>query len=158
METQNSNYDDPQFRIMDMDISIIELRNSVIIYSSTPFVDLTDSIMDSHNRFMEIYTWLLGLHNQLWRSVRCSLQWRHNERYSVSNDRRLDCLLNRLFRCTPKKTSKLASLAIVRGIHRWPVDSPHKSSVMRKCFHLLTSSCMGEQVNDLNGDFSLNIN
>ena len=27
-----------------------------------------------------------------------------------------------------------ASLAFVRGIHRWPVDSPHKGPVMRKMF------------------------
>ena len=27
-----------------------------------------------------------------------------------------------------------ASLAFVRGIHRWPVDSPHKGSVTRKIF------------------------
>ena len=35
------------------------------------------------------------------------LQWRHNERHSVSNHQYLDCLLNRLFRLTSKKTSKL---------------------------------------------------
>ena len=34
-------------------------------------------------------------------------QWRHNERDVVSNHRRLDCLLNRLFRCRSKKASKL---------------------------------------------------
>ena len=33
-----------------------------------------------------------------------------------------------------------ASLAFVRGIHRWPVNSPHKRPVTRKCFHLMTSS------------------
>ena len=27
-----------------------------------------------------------------------------------------------------------ASLAFVRGIHRWPVDSPHKEPVTRKIF------------------------
>ena len=32
-------------------------------------------------------------------------------------------------------------LAFVRGIHRWLVDSPHKGSVTRKCFHLMTSLC-----------------
>ena len=36
-----------------------------------------------------------------------SLQWRHNERDVVSNHRRLDCLLKRLFRCRLNKTSKL---------------------------------------------------
>ena len=36
-----------------------------------------------------------------------SLLWCHNEREGVSNHWRLDCLLNRLFRCRSKKTSKL---------------------------------------------------
>ena len=31
-----------------------------------------------------------------------------------------------------------ASLAIVSGIHRSPVNSPHKGPVTRKCFHLMT--------------------
>ena len=35
------------------------------------------------------------------------LQWRHNGRDSVSNQQPHDCLLNRLFRCRSKKTSKL---------------------------------------------------
>ena len=34
------------------------------------------------------------------------LQWRHNERDGVSNHQPHDCLLNRLFRRRPKKTSK----------------------------------------------------
>ena len=33
-----------------------------------------------------------------------------------------------------RKYQSLASLAIVRGIHRWPVDSPHKRPVTRKMF------------------------
>ena len=33
-----------------------------------------------------------------------------------------------------------ASLAFVRGIHRWPVNSPHKGPVTCKMFHLMTSS------------------
>ena len=33
-----------------------------------------------------------------------------------------------------KKTSRSASLDIVRGIHRWPVNSPHKGPVTRKTF------------------------
>ena len=32
-----------------------------------------------------------------------ALQWRHNEHNGVSNNRRLDCLLNRLFRRRSKK-------------------------------------------------------
>ena len=33
-----------------------------------------------------------------------------------------------------KKHPKSASLAFVRGIQRWPVNSPHKGSVTRKMF------------------------
>ena len=33
-----------------------------------------------------------------------------------------------------------ASLAFVRGFHGWSVISPQKWSIMRKCFHLMTSS------------------
>ena len=33
-----------------------------------------------------------------------------------------------------RKHQRSASLASVRGIHRWPVNSPHKGPVMRKMF------------------------
>ena len=33
-----------------------------------------------------------------------------------------------------------ASLSFGWGIHRWPVNSPHKGPVTRKCSHLMTSS------------------
>ena len=41
-----------------------------------------------------------------------------------------------------RKHQSSASLAFVRGIHRWPVNSPRKEPVTRKCFHLVTSSCI----------------
>ena len=41
------------------------------------------------------------------RLLQYSLQWRHNELDGVSNHRRLECLLNRLFSRRSKKTSKL---------------------------------------------------
>ena len=44
-----------------------------------------------------------------------SLQWCHNERDGVSNHRRLDRLLNPLFRSRSKKTSKLR----VTGLCEW---------------------------------------
>ena len=40
-----------------------------------------------------------------------------------------------------RKHQSSASLAFVRGIHRSPVNSPHKGPVTRKCFHLMTPSC-----------------
>ena len=39
-----------------------------------------------------------------------------------------------------RKHQSSASLAFVRGIHRGPVNSPHKWPVTRKCFHFMTSS------------------
>ena len=44
-----------------------------------------------------------------------SLQSRHNECDGVSNHRRLDCLLNRLFRRRSKKTSKLSVTGLCEG-------------------------------------------
>ena len=47
--------------------------------------------------------------------VRIPLQWRHNERNGVSNHRRLDCSLNRLFRRRSERTSKLCVTALCEG-------------------------------------------
>ena len=44
-----------------------------------------------------------------------TLQWRHNEHNGVSNHRRLDCLLNRLFRRRSKKTSKFRVTGLCEG-------------------------------------------
>ena len=63
-----------------------------------------------------------------------SLQWRHNGHDSVSNHQPHDCLLNRLFVRRSKKTSKLRVTGLCVGIHRAPVNSPHKWPVSRKMF------------------------
>ena len=63
-----------------------------------------------------------------------TLHWRHNDHDGVSNHQPHDCLLNRLFRRRSKKHQSSASLAFVWGIHRWPVNSPHKRPVTRKTF------------------------
>ena len=65
-------------------------------------------------------------------SIPWALQWRHNGCDSVSNHQRLDCLLKRLSGRRSKKHQSSASLAFVRGFHRWPVNSPHKGPVTRK--------------------------
>ena len=44
-----------------------------------------------------------------------SLQWCHNGRDGVSNHRRFDCLLNRLFRCRSKETPKLRVTGLCEG-------------------------------------------
>ena len=66
---------------------------------------------------------LLWFITQIWagKDRRSSLQWRHKERSGVWNHRRLDCLLNRLFRRRSKKTSKLR----VTGFCDW--NSPDTS-------------------------------
>ena len=53
-----------------------------------------------------------------------TLLWRHNGRYGGSNHQPQYCLLNRSFRHRSKKTSKLRVTGFVRGMHRWPVNSP----------------------------------
>ena len=68
-----------------------------------------------------------------------ALQWRHNERDCVSNHRRLDCLLNRLFKCRSKKTSKRTPptpITPVTGLCEGnsQVNSLHKGPVTRKMF------------------------
>ena len=65
-----------------------------------------------------------------------TLEWRYNECDGVSNHQRLGCLLKRMFRCRSKKTSKLRVTGLCEGIHRWPVNSPHKGPVTRKMFPL----------------------
>ena len=69
-----------------------------------------------------------------------SLQWRHNDYDGFSDHQPHGCLLNRLFRRRSKKTSKLASLAFVWGIHRDRWIPRTKAQLRGKCFHLMTSS------------------
>ena len=71
--------------------------------------------------------------------MRSPLRWRHNGRDVVSNHQPHNCLFNHSGADHIKHQSS-ALLAFVRGIHRWPVNSPHKGPVTRKCFHLMTSS------------------
>ena len=66
----------------------------------------------------------------LWRAL--ALRWRHNGHDGVSNHQPRHCLLNRLFGCRSKKTSKLRVTGFVRGIHRRPGNSPHKWPVTPK--------------------------
>ena len=54
------------------------------------------------------------MHKHQWITF-IALQWRHNECDGVSNHRRLDCLLNRLFRRRSKKASKLCVTGLCEG-------------------------------------------
>ena len=77
--------------------------------------------------------WINNSHESLWEQDwmyvswnALPLQWHHNERDGAWNHQPRDCLLSLLFRRRWKKHQISASLAFVRGIHRWPVNSLHK--------------------------------
>ena len=78
---------------------------------------------------------ILGQYLELFSNDINPLQWSDNGRDGVSNHQPHHCLLNRLlFRRRSRKHQSSASQAFVRGIHRWPVNSPHKGPVTRKMF------------------------
>ena len=60
-----------------------------------------------HRQLSSAYLW--------WGFTQDPLQWCHNERGGVSNHRRLDCLLNRLFSRRSKKTSRLRGTGFCEG-------------------------------------------
>ena len=52
-----------------------------------------------------------------------------------------------------RKHYSSASLAFGRGIHWWPVNSPHKGPVTLLCFHFMTSSWQWEKSKPILHDF-----
>ena len=62
------------------------------------------------------------------------LQWRHNQRDGVSNHQRLHFFATVCSGADQWKHQSSASQAFLRGIHRWPVNSPHKRPVTRIMF------------------------
>ena len=87
-----------------------------------------------------IYIYFSMQHLLLWCWFIDTLQWRHNEYDGISNHRRLDCLLNHLFRRRSKKTSKPCVIGLCEGNPPTTGNSPRKGPVTWKCFHLMTSS------------------
>ena len=63
------------------------------------------------------------------------LQWRHNKHDGVSNHQPHVFVYSTVYSgADQRKHQSSASLAIVRGIHRWPVNSLHKGPGTRKMF------------------------
>ena len=63
------------------------------------------------------------------------LQWRHSGRDDISNHQPRHCLYSNVYSgADQRKHQSSVSLAFVRGIHRWPVNCPHKWPVTRKIF------------------------
>ena len=74
-------------------------------------------------------------------NISCLLQWRNNYRAGVSNHRRLDCLLNRLFRRESKKI-KTPCHWYLWGEYTGDRWTPRTEGQKRgKCFHLMMSPC-----------------
>ena len=63
-----------------------------------------------------------------------SLQWRHNERYGVSNHQPNDCLSNRLFRRRSKKKPKLPVTGLCEGNSPVTREFPAQRSSNAKMF------------------------
>ena len=63
-----------------------------------------------------------------------ALQWRHKWRDGVSNHQYQIVYSTVYSGVDQSKHKSPASLAFVREIHRWPVNSPHKRPVTRKMF------------------------
>ena len=76
------------------------------------------------------------------RSLSISSQWRHNWLDNVSDHQPNDSVSDRQpndyssvhLGADQRKHQSSASQAFVRGIHRGPVNSPHKEPVTRKMF------------------------
>ena len=68
-----------------------------------------------------------------------SLQWRQNEHDGITNHRRLDCSLYRLFRRKWKKTSKLRVIGLCEGNSPVTGEFPAQRPVTQK---MLLTSCV----------------
>ena len=65
---------------------------------------------------------------------RCPLQWRHKNAIASQITGVSIICSNVCSGANQREHQSSASLVFVRGIHRWPVDSPHKGPVTRKMF------------------------
>ena len=82
--------------------------------------------------------------HRLWHISLITLLWRHTARDGVSNDQPHDCLRNLFLGAHQRKHRRSASLAFVRGIHRWSVNPPRKWPVTRKilpCDDVIVIQC-----------------
>ena len=82
----------------------------------------------------------LKLPGDIW-AIPLPSRWRHNEHDGVSNTSITNVYSTIYSGADQRKHPSSASLAFVRGIHRWPVNSPHKGPVTREMSPLMTSSC-----------------
>ena len=102
---------------------------------------------DNHFRYRDCHykdNIIVQPFNLLRREYWYSLQWRHNKWDGISNHQPQDCLLNPVSGADLGKAQSCASLAFVRGIHGWPVNSlPAQRPVTQKMFPF-DDAIMGE--------------
>ena len=96
-----------------IDSKMVELQRSHFPIKLTPCgLEMTYFYLDHHCFINLSWHCFPGLYLEL---LNKSSQWHHNELDGVSNHLRLDCLLNCLFRCRSKKTSKLRVTGLCEG-------------------------------------------
>ena len=97
------------------------------------FDSLPTSQSEQHVRFSDFLFRNFAYHISLWELYDLILiTMTSHERHVVWNHRSFECLFNSLWGPTSKKHQNLLYWSFVRGIHRWPGDSPHKGPVTRK--------------------------
>ena len=90
-------------------------RNMILLFVNV-FVNnksltLINNIL-SHKK-LEMHGWVIS--TVATDALVLTLPWRHNQRDGISNHQSHDCLLNHLFRCRSKKTSKLRVTGLCVG-------------------------------------------
>ena len=115
----------------------ISLRPICFCFALIYFHVLSTKSMQLYMRIIFTFLTQCGLVMSIYRQTnhQWTLWWRHNGQDGVSNHQHHHCWLSYLFGRRSKKTSKLRVTGLcVRGIHRGPVNSPHKWPVTRKMF------------------------
>ena len=105
--------------------------------SGSTLVQVMACCLTASSHYLKQY-WLIiskvQYHSIAGSAAPATLQLRHNGRDCISNHQPHDCYSTVYSDSDQRKHQSSASLAFVWGIHRWPVNSPHKWPVTRKMF------------------------
>ena len=109
-----SNFECPKCRISKLwkrtNCDLIELFLTLLVSGASSF--FLHKLEYLHDGFQQMFP---GTRHRRVPNTQRSLQWRHIRRDTVTNHNSHDCLLNRLFRCGSKKTSKLCFTGLCAG-------------------------------------------